>query len=124
MHITPATLEDARRVAEIHVTAWQSSYQGVVPPEYLASLSVEEREAMWRESIVKGVPQLFVAKVEGAMVGGFRPMSRCGSAPGLRRGLGDLCCPPLRGPAGLGAGSGAARERACSNRGSRPSAHG
>jgi L-amino acid N-acyltransferase YncA len=69
MHITPATLEDARQVAEIHVTTWQSAYQGILPAEYLASLSVEKREAMWRESIVKGVPQLLVAKVEGDMVG-------------------------------------------------------
>ena len=69
MHITPARLEDARQVAEIHVTTWQSAYQGILPAEYLASLSVEKREAMWRESIVKGVPQLFVAKVEDDMVG-------------------------------------------------------
>jgi hypothetical protein len=69
MHITPARLEDARRVAEIHVTTWQSAYQGILPAEYLASLSVDKREAMWRESIVKGVPQLFVAKVEDDMVG-------------------------------------------------------
>jgi ribosomal protein S18 acetylase RimI-like enzyme len=40
MHITPATLEDARQVAEIHVTTWQSAYQGILPAEYLASLSV------------------------------------------------------------------------------------
>src|SRR5712691_2679399 len=69
MQITPATLEDARQVAEIHVTTWQSAYQGILPAEYLASLSVEKHEAMWRESTVKGVPELFVAKVEGGMVG-------------------------------------------------------
>ena len=69
MHITPARLEDARQVAEIHVTTWQSAYQGIVPAEYLASLSVEKREAMWRESIAQGVPELLVAKVEGGIVG-------------------------------------------------------
>src|SRR5207302_11285948 len=105
--------------------AWQSAYQGVVPPEYLASLSVEEREAMWRESIVKGVPQLFVAKVEGAMVGwvALGPCRDEGSPPDCAE-VWAIYVAPLRGPAGSGAGSGAARERGCSNRGSRPSAHG
>ncbi len=83
MRVTSATLEDARQVAEIHVTTWQSAYQGIVPADYLASLSVDEREAMWRESIVKGVPQLFVAKVEGAMVGwvAFGPCRDAGPPP-------------------------------------------
>ena len=83
MHITPARLEDARQVAEIHVTTWQFAYQGIVPAEYLASLSVEKREAMWRESIAQGVPELFVAKVEGAMVGwvAFGPCRDEGSPP-------------------------------------------
>ena len=69
MHIAPARLEDARQVAEIHVTTWQSAYQGIVPAEYLASLSVDQREAMWRGSIADGVPELLVAKVEGGMIG-------------------------------------------------------
>jgi L-amino acid N-acyltransferase YncA len=83
MHIAPATLEDARQVAEIHVRTWQSAYQGILPAQYLASLSVEQREAMWRESIGKGVPELFVAKVEGAMVGwvAFGPCRDAGSPP-------------------------------------------
>src|SRR5437879_13170912 len=69
MHIAPARLEDARQVAEIHVTTWQFAYQGIVPDGHLASLSVDQREAMWRESIAEGVPELLVAKAEGGMVG-------------------------------------------------------
>jgi L-amino acid N-acyltransferase YncA len=84
MHIAPAKLEDARQVAEIHVTAWQSAYHGILPTEYLASLSVDKREAMWRESIVKGEPELLVAKVEGGMVGwvAFGPCRDEGSPAG------------------------------------------
>jgi len=83
MHIAPARLEDARQVAEIHVITWQSAYQGIVPAEYLASLSVDQREAMWRESIAEGVPELLVAKVEGGMVGwvAFGPCRDEGSPP-------------------------------------------
>ena len=83
MHITPARLEDARQVAEIHVTTWQAAYQGILPAEYLASLSVDQREAMWRESIAKGLPELLVAKVDGGVVGwvAFGPRRDEGSPP-------------------------------------------
>jgi ribosomal protein S18 acetylase RimI-like enzyme len=69
MHIEPAALEDAHAVAEIHVLTWRAVYQGIVPAEYLAALSIEKREALWRESIAKGTPELRVAKIEGRVVG-------------------------------------------------------
>jgi ribosomal protein S18 acetylase RimI-like enzyme len=67
--IEPATLTDARRVAEVHVQAWQTAYVGIVPDEYLASLSVEKRKTMWREAIEKQVPELLVARVGGEVAG-------------------------------------------------------
>jgi len=93
--------------------------------EYLASLSVDKREAMWRESIVKGVPQLFVAKVEDDMVGwvAFAHVEMK-ARPRIPPRSGPSMSLPLPGPAGLGACSGTARKRACSNRGSRPSGMG
>src|SRR2546425_11530804 len=93
MHIAPARLEDARQVAEIHVTTWQSAYQGIVPAEYLASLSVDQREAMWRESIAEGVPELLVAKAEGGMIGwaAFGPCRDEGSTRSEERRVGEEC---------------------------------
>jgi ribosomal protein S18 acetylase RimI-like enzyme len=67
--IGPAALADARRVAEVHVQAWQAAYVGIVPDEYLASLSVEKRETMWREAIEKQVPELLVARLAGDVAG-------------------------------------------------------
>ena len=67
--IEPALLADARRVAQIHVQAWQAAYVGIVPDEYLASLSVDKRETMWREAIDKGAPELLVARVDGGVAG-------------------------------------------------------
>ncbi len=67
--IEPATLADARRVAEIHVQAWQAAYVGIVPDDHLASLSVDKREAMWREAIDKKVPELLLARIDGAVAG-------------------------------------------------------
>lgn len=44
--------------------SWQAAYPGIVPAEYLASLSIDRHEAMWRASIEKGAPQLLVARDE------------------------------------------------------------
>jgi len=42
-----ATADDARAIAEVHIASWRWAYRGQVPDETLASLSVDEREAMW-----------------------------------------------------------------------------
>ena len=70
MNVRPAGREDARDIAEIHVRTWQAAYPGIVPAEYLASLTVERYEAMWRENIAKGSPELLVA-VEGDAILGW-----------------------------------------------------
>ena len=69
MHVTHATLEDARTVAEIHVRSWQSAYESILPAEYLASLSVERREEWWKKCIVEGTPELLVARNKGVIQG-------------------------------------------------------
>lgn len=69
MLIEPATPADARRVAEVHVQAWQAAYVGIVPDAHLASLSVDKRETMWREAIEKQVSELLVARVDDEVVG-------------------------------------------------------
>lgn len=51
MKIRSATFEDCRAVAEVHVESWQNAYRGTLPEEYLASLSVAERETMWRQMV-------------------------------------------------------------------------
>ena len=69
MNIDRATLEDVRAVAEIHVAAWRAAYAHILPADYLASLSVEQRESMWRKTIESGQPELLVAKEGEAVVG-------------------------------------------------------
>jgi GNAT superfamily N-acetyltransferase len=68
--VRPATLRDAKTVAEIHVASWQASYKGIVPDEHLRTLSVEKRQAFWREAIEFCEPQLLVA-TEGNQIVGF-----------------------------------------------------
>lgn len=69
MQVVHAVLEDARAVAEIHLDTWRAAYASIVPVDYLASLSVKRREAMWRECITTGTPELLVAKKAGVIQG-------------------------------------------------------
>ena len=43
-----ATIEDAETIAAIHVRTWQTAYEGIVPAQFLAALSIQERANMWR----------------------------------------------------------------------------
>jgi ribosomal protein S18 acetylase RimI-like enzyme len=69
MEIQPATSADCRSVAEVHVESWQHAYLGIIPEQYLASLSVAEREAMWRRMIERQPSHLLLARNAGQVVG-------------------------------------------------------
>jgi GNAT superfamily N-acetyltransferase len=45
--IRPASVTDARAIAEIHVASWQATYRGLMPDSVLDQLSVDEREQNW-----------------------------------------------------------------------------
>src|SRR5262245_33845108 len=51
MHIRQARIEDAAAIAKVHVDAWRTTYPGIVPADYLASLSYNEREKEWRNGL-------------------------------------------------------------------------
>jgi ribosomal protein S18 acetylase RimI-like enzyme len=40
--IRPATVEDARALAQVHVDTWRSAYTGIMPDDALAALDVDE----------------------------------------------------------------------------------
>ena len=46
-----ATIEDAEIIATIHVRTWQTAYEGIIPHQYLASLSIQERANLWGKAI-------------------------------------------------------------------------
>jgi GNAT superfamily N-acetyltransferase len=64
-----ATADDARAIAEVQVTTWQHAYAHVFPAHELESLSVDEREVMWRRFAESDAMTLCVAEVERAVVG-------------------------------------------------------
>ncbi len=70
MLIRPATVEDARGIAEVHVRGWQIGYVDLIPADYLARFSVEEREAVWRENeLLNRDHRTLVAEDEGVILG-------------------------------------------------------
>jgi ribosomal protein S18 acetylase RimI-like enzyme len=76
MRVAAASPEDLRDVAAVHVASWQSAYQGILPSEYLASLSVERREAAWRQILAEGRSELLVA-TDGDAIVGFVSFGAC-----------------------------------------------
>jgi len=41
---------DAPAVARVHVASWRQAYRGLLPQEYLDSLSVEARTTTWAKA--------------------------------------------------------------------------
>jgi ribosomal protein S18 acetylase RimI-like enzyme len=83
MNVRLARPADARRIAEIHVRTWQVAYPGIVPDEYLGSLSIDRFEHMWGCHISKGTPEVLVAWDDESIVGwvAFGPSRDEGAAP-------------------------------------------
>src|SRR6476646_6071331 len=76
MDVTAARAEDCLSIARIHIASWRSAYAALFPAEYLASLSVPEREEKWRAILEAGASRTLVARREGQTVG-FISFGRC-----------------------------------------------
>ena len=71
IQVRPATLRDAKAIAQIHAAASVEAYRGVLPDDQLKAMSsVEKRQAYWREAIEFCEPQVQVA-VENDKIVGF-----------------------------------------------------
>ncbi|MBL8301237.1 MAG: GNAT family N-acetyltransferase [Ideonella sp.] len=67
--VRPASLRDAKSIAEIHVSAWQEAARLAGPPEARPADSVERRQAAWREAIDLCEPQVLVATERDKVIG-------------------------------------------------------
>jgi L-amino acid N-acyltransferase YncA len=78
-NIRVAGFEDAESIAEIHVTAWRESYEGIVPRPVLDALSIPDKTERWRRILAeKPLQQTYVAEQEGRLVG-FAGGGKCRS---------------------------------------------
>jgi GNAT superfamily N-acetyltransferase len=55
MQIREATIADVAAIARVHVESWRTTYKGLLPDDYLASLTYAQREPLWREILSKPV---------------------------------------------------------------------
>jgi ribosomal protein S18 acetylase RimI-like enzyme len=71
--IRKARLEDASGIARVHVDSWRSSYHGLVPDEFLAGLSYEQRTRAWTKNLSESGNDtfLFVAEKDVSEIVGF-----------------------------------------------------
>ncbi len=83
--VRPATVADARRIAEVHVRTWQAAYRHVFPADFLDSLSIDNRERGWKEELTESPGNIHVAEIDGRVVG----FAAVGPARG-ETGLGEL----------------------------------
>ena len=71
--VRAAQVEDAEGIGGVSVTAWRETYAGIMPDDYLAALSIEQRVNMFRGRIAN-LPDkqaMFVALNESGRVVGF-----------------------------------------------------
>ena len=66
--IRVADVQDAAAIAHVHVQSWLTTYDGVVPHAYLATLNEAERVPLWQDWLTREI-RVFVAEEEGKVVG-------------------------------------------------------
>lgn len=73
MPIRRAHVADAPAIAKVHVDGWRSTYRGLVPDDFLASLSYAQREQLWRRILSESEPDtcVYVAEDQSGTVVGF-----------------------------------------------------
>jgi GNAT superfamily N-acetyltransferase len=71
--IREATIDDAPAIAAIHVASWRTTYRGIMPDDFLAALSAERRERMWRDTLTNphSPSVVYVAEDAEGRVAGF-----------------------------------------------------
>ena len=65
--IRVAQLQDAAAISHVHVQSWLSTYRGIVPSQYLASLKEADRIPQWQEWLTRDICA-FVAEIDGSIV--------------------------------------------------------
>ena len=65
MNIRIAKVDDVAAIAKVHVETWRTAYKDVLPSDFLAELSYEQREGLWRNLVTDPSYGRFVYVAEG-----------------------------------------------------------
>jgi ribosomal protein S18 acetylase RimI-like enzyme len=60
MNLRRAQAEDAGRLAQVLVDAWQAAYRGVVPDSFLANFTYQRREDAFRKALLAGLEETYL----------------------------------------------------------------
>jgi ribosomal protein S18 acetylase RimI-like enzyme len=73
MRIRQATVADVAAIARVHVESWRTTYKGLLPDDYLANLTYQQREPLWRGilSTPTGPQLVYVAEDTAESIVGF-----------------------------------------------------
>ncbi|RXI96642.1 GNAT family N-acetyltransferase [Anaerobacillus alkaliphilus] len=82
MNVRKATVNDAKGIAKVHVDSWRTTYQSIIPEEFLNNLSYERREKLWVDNIQS--MNVYIAESDKGEIIGFSSggKERSGSYPG------------------------------------------
>ncbi|HSS60511.1 MAG TPA: GNAT family N-acetyltransferase [Candidatus Limnocylindrales bacterium] len=61
--------QDAAAIAAVHVASWRTTYRGLLPEDFLASLSDAGYEERWQRTLLDGSGRVYVAEDRGRVVG-------------------------------------------------------
>ena len=67
--VRAAGVEDAAAIARVHVATWRTAYRGLLPDEFLESLTDDVYTERWRRGIADPLSRVFVAEDETGVVG-------------------------------------------------------
>ena len=73
VHVRHPVEQDAAGIARVHVASWRTTYRGIVPADYLAGLSAEQREEFWIRVLTNPEAErvVLVAEDESGQIVGF-----------------------------------------------------
>jgi GNAT superfamily N-acetyltransferase len=77
--VREAETGDAAAIANVHVASWRTTYRGLLPDEFLESLSQEHYTERWRRTLGDPASRVYVAeKAEGVIGFAFGGRERAG----------------------------------------------
>ena len=67
MEIRHPRTGDAPALAAVHVQSWRDAYEGLLPDDLIASMTVERRQAMWERIIESHASNAWLAEDDGTV---------------------------------------------------------
>mgnify|MGYP003985154061 FL=1 len=70
-NIRKANLSDVKAIAKVHIAVWKTTYQSIIPQDFLDNLSTKRSENNWRKTINNKDFINFIIEDENSKIVGF-----------------------------------------------------